>query len=272
MASDVPSDPPPSATSAYDYHLPPARIAQRPASPRDTARLLVVDRGAEGFVHATFRDLPRFLHPGDLLILNVSRVLRARLRGRRPTGGQAEVLLVEPAEPAPPETARRWRALVRPGRAAHPGGRILIGPDWSVDVEASGQEGMARVRLSGPEATAALLQQHGHVPLPPYIRRPDEPADGEDYQTVYATEDGSVAAPTAGLHFTPRLLDEVAAAGARTAEIVLHVGPGTFRPVKERDLRRHRLHAESFSIPPATSAAIEAARREGGRLVCVGTT
>lgn len=260
----------------YDYDLPPERIAQEPLPVRSASRLLVLDRAQAGLRHHVFEDLPELLSPGDLLVLNRSRVLPARLRGRRPGGGKAEILLVR----------RRgrdlWDALLRPGRRLRPGAVIDVAPGFRVRVEdpASAPPGPApapgplrRVRLltegSDPEAA---LDRHGHVPLPPYIRRPDTPADRERYQTVYALEAGSVAAPTAGLHFSSPLLERLEARGIATTELILHVGPGTFRPVQVEDVRAHRVDPEAFSVPAAAAAAVNRARREGRRVVAVGTT
>jgi S-adenosylmethionine:tRNA ribosyltransferase-isomerase len=261
---------------AYSYDLPPEQIAQEPLPDRSASRLLVLDRGDGTVRHRAFEDLPGILSPGDLLVLNRSRVLPARLRGRRPGGGEAEILLVRRRAPD------LWDALVRPGRRLRPGVVVEVAPGFRARMEdrpspGAGQrsvrEPLRPVRLlvdaGGPEAA---IRRHGHVPLPPYIRRDDTPADRERYQTVYAKEDGSVAAPTAGLHFSSSLMERLAARGVHTTEIVLHVGPGTFRPVEVEDVREHRVDCEVFNVPAPAQAAIARARADGRRVIAVGTT
>jgi S-adenosylmethionine:tRNA ribosyltransferase-isomerase len=220
--------------------------------------------------HHRFRDLPRLLRPGDLLVTNRSRVFKARLLGSRPGGGSAEVLLVRRI------AGDLWQALVRPGRRLKPGTTISVAPGFSARVEPDEpgpRPPLRRVRLAAEDGRAdAAIERHGHVPLPPYIHRADTPADLERYQTVYAREAGSVAAPTAGLHFTPDLLAALGARGVETASLVLHVGPGTFRPVEAEDVRAHRVDPERFTIPEATAAAFDRARAEGRRILAVGTT
>jgi S-adenosylmethionine:tRNA ribosyltransferase-isomerase len=259
--------------AAYDYELPPDRVAQEPLPDRDASRLLVLDRATGALFHRSFADLPELLRPGDLLVTNRSRVFPARLLGRRAGGGAAEILLVRH------RGLDLWDALVRPGRRLRPGTLIDVAPGFQVGLEPlpPGEPPpgppLRRVRLlvDGLDAETAL-ERHGHVPLPPYIRRPDRPGDRERYQTVFAREPGSVAAPTAGLHFTPALLERLERGGVERAEIVLHVGPGTFRPVEVEDVRDHRVDPERYAIPQDTSAALERARREGRRVVAVGTT
>ena len=261
---------------AYDFDLPPELVAQEPLSARDASRLLVLGRATGALEHRAFAELPDLLRPGDLLVTNRSRVFPARLLGRRPGGGEAEVLLVRRLEPD------LWEAMVRPGRRLRPGVVVDVGPGLSVRIE--GPEAgpppagdppspLRRVRLllDGLDAEAAL-ERHGHVPLPPYIRRTDAPSDRDRYQTVYAREAGSVAAPTAGLHFTTALLERLRERGVERAELVLHVGPGTFRPVEANDVREHRVDPERFAVPEATAAAVDRARAEGRRVVAVGTT
>jgi S-adenosylmethionine:tRNA ribosyltransferase-isomerase len=254
---------------AYDYALPPELVAQEPLPERSASRLLVLDRKGEALAHRIFADLPDLLEPGDLLVLNRSRVFPARLLGTRSGGGEAEILLVRQRGPDV------WDALVRPGRRLRHGAVVDVAPGFQVRVEAPDGTGgpLRRVRLlcRGRDADSAL-ERHGHVPLPPYIRRPDAPADRERYQTVYARESGSVAAPTAGLHFAPALLDRLAERGVETVELVLHVGPGTFRPVEVADVRHHRVDPELFTIPPSTAEAVNLARAQGRRVVAVGTT
>jgi S-adenosylmethionine:tRNA ribosyltransferase-isomerase len=216
-----------------------------------------------------FRDLPLLLRAGDLLVVNRSRVFPARLLGRRETGGAAEVFLLRD------RGDDRWEALVRPGRRLRPGASVTFdgGLAATVETEAVGPEGRRLVWLHADTDTVAdTLARIGHVPLPPYIRRKDTPRDRERYQTVYAREPGSVAAPTAGLHFTPELLEALRAAGVATTEIVLHVGPGTFRPVTTDEIEDHRLEPEPYEVPAAAAEAIAAARARGGRVIAVGTT
>jgi S-adenosylmethionine:tRNA ribosyltransferase-isomerase len=234
---------------------------------RDASRLLVLERVTGVLSHRTFSDLPELLRAGDLLVVNRSRVFPARLLGRRGGGGEAEVLLVRRQEP------EVWDALVRPGRRLRPGSVVDVAPGFRVRIEGSPTPPLRRVRLlvEGLTATAAV-ERYGHVPLPPYIQRADRPADRERYQTVFARESGSVAAPTAGLHFTPRLLGRLRERGVDRTELILHVGPGTFRPVQVEDVRRHRVEAERFTIPEDTAIAVRRAREQGRRVVAVGTT
>ena len=260
----------------YDYELPPELIAQAPLPDRAASRLLVLDRAGGTLTHRTFQDLPDLLTPGDLLVVNRSRVLPARLLGTRPGGGAAEILLVRRRGPD------LWDALLRPGRRLRPGAEVDVAPGFQVRVEATPPAGHPTVTSSGPLRRVRLVpedgrpdaavERHGHMPLPPYIRRPDRPADRERYQTVFARETGSVAAPTAGLHFSPDLLDRLKARAIETAEVVLHVGPGTFRPVEVDDVRAHRVDPELFTVPSETAEAVDRARKEGRRVVAVGTT
>lgn len=257
----------------FDYHLPEELIAQTPAEPRDASRLMVLSRADDSVRHMMFRDLPGLLRPGDCLVLNDSRVLPARLSGRRPAGGKAEVLLLRPLG------GDLWTALVKPARRLCPGTAIRFG-DGAPALEAAVVErregGEAVLRLQPTPAAAAgltveqLIHRLGEPPLPPYIRsRLDDP---ERYQTVYARVEGSVAAPTAGLHFTPHLLERIRAGGVSIAWVTLHVGPGTFRPVTAETVEEHRMHPEYYELPPGEAAVINAARKAGGRVVAVGTT
>lgn len=210
------------------------------------------------------------LAPGDLLVVNRSRVRPARLLGRRAGGGAAELLVLGPLAPA-----HAWTALVRPGRRLRPGDEVRVAADAAVriDSEALSPDGRRAISFPGwPGTPEELLERYGHVPLPPYVHRPDSPADRERYQTVYAREEGSVAAPTAGLHFTPALFEALRARSVETAEVVLHVGPGTFRPVTAQDVGDHRVDPEPFLLPDETAGAIDRARARGGRVVAVGTT
>jgi S-adenosylmethionine:tRNA ribosyltransferase-isomerase len=217
-----------------------------------------------------FRELPELLRPGDLLVFNRSRVFPARLIGKRPkTGGRVEVLLLRPAQ-----AAGEWEALLHPARRLGPGAGVRITSELGVRVlsGAIAGDGRRRVRLETDADPWKALDRFGHTPLPPYVQRSDRPEDRERYQTVYARERGSVAAPTAGLHFTPALLERLSARGVAHAFVVLHVGPGTFQPVKVDDVSQHRVLPEACVVPEATAEAIAQARRRGGRVVCVGTT
>ncbi len=254
----------------FDYHLPPTSIAQAPLAERDASRLMILSRDEQPARHSTFRDLPAILAPGDLLVVNSSRVFPARLLGERRGGGAAEILLVRPLD----ET--RWLALLRPGRRLRPGMHVRIADGLDVEIGAgqADADGARPVRLILPQSLTLeqALERFGHTPLPPYIERADSAADRERYQAIYARERGSIAAPTAGLHFTEQLLARCAARDIEHAEIVLHVGPGTFRPVKVDDVTQHRVDAERYFIPPPTVAALERTRARGGRVVAVGTT
>jgi S-adenosylmethionine:tRNA ribosyltransferase-isomerase len=257
-------------TTDFDFSLPPSAIAQVPLGERDASRLMVLDRGASGVAHHVFRDLPELLAPGDLVVVNRSRVFPARLLGTRGRGGRAEVLLVRRLDD------ERWQALLRPGRRLPAGARVTVSAELSVTVM-DGEpdaDGARPVRLSVAPGVSVdrALQRWGHWPLPPYIERPDSDEDRERYQAIYAREQGSVAAPTAGLHFTESLLARLEARGVERAELLLHVGPGTFRPVKALQVEQHRVDAEQYLIPAATVEAVRRARARGARVVAVGTT
>jgi S-adenosylmethionine:tRNA ribosyltransferase-isomerase len=263
----------------FDYELPAERIAQQPAAERDRARLLVHDRARDVTEHCTVRDMPEILRPGDLLVVNDTRVLNARLFARRASGGRVELLLL-----APTDEPHTWSALVHPARRLRDGERLALegAEEWDVcmlgrDRDAAGKPEMEwRVRFADRAgavlAPEEVLERAGHVPLPPYVARPDAASDAERYQTVFASAPGAVAAPTAGLHFTPALLARLAAHGIERAAVTLHVGPGTFQPVKCARIEDHVMHAERFELSPATVAAVHAARARGGRVVAVGTT
>jgi S-adenosylmethionine:tRNA ribosyltransferase-isomerase len=260
----------------YEYELPPDRIASHPAERRDGSRLLVVEgegAGAPGpphsFRHLRFRNLPDLIAAGDILVVNESRVIPARLLGRKPTGAPSEVLLLRPAREDDPYL---WEALVRPGGKLKPGRRVVVADDLEVVIVDSAGDGGRIVRLETPLPVEEALERHGHVPLPPYLERDDEPGDRERYQTVYAREPGSVAAPTAGLHFTPELLAALEAKGVEVARVLLHVGIGTFRPLEVEDPRGHRLHREVYDVSAETSERVNRVREAGGRVWAVGTT
>jgi len=263
---------PPLATALFDYELPPDLIAQAPAERRDGSRLLVVDRAARSVAHHAFSDLPVFLRPGDTLFRNNVAVLPARLRARRPTGAQVECLLLRP------EGADVWQCLLKPGRRM-PVGSTFGGPaeEFTGAVVAKETDGTAKVRFTtrDGETVAALANRLGDVPLPPYIDRRDaslRDRDLERYQTVYADRDRqlAVAAPTAGLHFTPELLATLAVQNVRTADITLHVGLGTFKPISTDTIESHAIHREYYEIEPSTQKALTSPL--SGRRVAVGTT
>jgi S-adenosylmethionine:tRNA ribosyltransferase-isomerase len=272
--------PPALPTSAFDYELPHALIAHHPARSRDESRLLVVRRGldpaaAGALEHRAFRDIAALIEPGDVVVLNETRVIPARLLGRRPGGGEAEIVLLREAAAEPYPTGAwgpEWLALVRPGSKLKPGRVIAIAADMDVEILEVLPDGTRRVRLHTALPIRDAVQRHGRMPLPPYIERAAEAADAERYQTVYAKAEGSVAAPTAGLHFTPALLDTLRARGVEVATVVLHVGVGTFRPVEVEDPDEHEMHAEWYEVTPEQAARMNAARARGGRLWAVGTT
>jgi S-adenosylmethionine:tRNA ribosyltransferase-isomerase len=257
---ELPNDP-----AAYDYFLPEGRIATRPAAPRDAARLLVLPKAGGAPVDREVRDLPELLEPDDLLVVNETRVIPARLFGRIDRGERkVEILLIRETAPG------RWASWVRPARSLQEGDRIRFEGHSTSGRFLGRRDELAEIAFEGE--VASLLSSRGHVPLPPYIRRPDDPADQEDYQTIYARVPGAVAAPTAGLHFTEELLGRLAERGIATARILLHVGPGTFRPLRSPDIRAHRVEAEFYDVPAEAAEAIAGTRRRGGRIVAVGTT
>ena len=255
--------------SDYEYELPPDRIAQYPPERRGESRLLVVPPSG-AFRHLAFGAVTELFEAGDVLVVNESKVLPARLLGKKPTGAPAEILLIRPA----PEVGDRhvWEALVRPGGKLKPGRTVVIGEGLDVEVLDSIPGGGRVVRLVTDASPEEAMATHGHMPLPPYIDREDEPLDRERYQTVYARTAGSVAAPTAGLHFTQRLLDEITERGVVRAAVTLHVGVGTFRPVETDDPAEHEMHREWYDVPEATSRAVTEAHEGGRRVWAVGTT
>lgn len=255
-----------SRTSDYEYHLPPELIAQEPLAERDQSRLMVIDRASGSIEHQIFRELPRFLFPGDALVRNVSRVIRARLLGTRASGAPGEVLLLHPVG------SSRYEAMVHPGGKLRPGRRLRIGDDLEVEILEVTERRTRIVALHSSLPADEAIERYGHVPLPPYIARPDVPTDAERYQTVYARESGSVAAPTAGLHFTPELLTVIEARGVAVADIVLHVGAGTFKPVEVDDPTGHVMHEEAFTVPATTAELLNRTKSGDGSVVAVGTT
>jgi S-adenosylmethionine:tRNA ribosyltransferase-isomerase len=253
------------ATSDFAFHLPDDLIAQVPAPRREGSRLLVVDRKGGSITDRRFADVVTMPAEGDVVVLNTTRVRHARFLGARPNGAPAEVLLLHPAG------AGEWLAMGKPGRALQPGKRVILGDGVSIETVAVTDEGLRRVRFIGADVDEAMAR-FGRLPLPPYITRDPALADEERYQTVYAEREGSVAAPTAGLHFTGAILDALAGRGVDIAKLDLEVGPGTFKPVEVEDPRDHPMHAERFEIPEPAAACVAEARRRGGAVWAVGTT
>ena len=251
--------------STYYYDLPQELIAQTPVEPRSASRLLCVDRSSGALAHHHFYELGQFLRKGDLLVMNDSRVLPARLYGvREDTGSPIEFLLLKPVG------EKVWEIICKPGKKAKPGRRFRFGEKLSAEILDHAEDGGRIVRFECEGSLYAVLDEIGQMPLPPYIT--EKLTDKERYQTVYAREVGSSAAPTAGLHFTPELLSELKAQGIDEAFVTLHVGLGTFRPVKEDDIRKHHMHIEHYTIPQETAEKIRQTKAAGGRVIAVGTT
>jgi S-adenosylmethionine:tRNA ribosyltransferase-isomerase len=275
-------------TSAFEYELPVERIAQYPSERRDESRLLVLHRASGAIEHRRFRNVLDYMNAGDVLAVNETRVIPARLLGRKTTGARVEVLLIRPVEwdaPADAATAsppRResaagaaslyWEAMVRPGGKLKPGRVVEIAPELIVEIIERTRDGNRIVRLDSTLPIEQAISRFGRTPLPPYVEREDSPADRERYQTVYARRPGSVAAPTAGLHFTPALLAAIEAKGVAIARLVLHVGIGTFRPVEVDDPGAHVMHRERFDVPAGAAELMNAARARGSSVWAVGTT
>jgi S-adenosylmethionine:tRNA ribosyltransferase-isomerase len=265
----------------FDFELPEELVAQNPPAGRGESRLMVMRRESGAMTHATFADLPDYLHEGDVLVLNDTRVFPARLLGRRvPSGGSVECLLLRqlpvPASDVSPPGAEVWEALVHPGQKLKPGARVVFdgaGLTLHGEILERHYHGRRTVRVWTDEGDVrGVVDRIGHIPLPPYIKRDDRPSDRDRYQTVYARARGSVAAPTAGLHFTTELLDRLAARGVERAEITLHVGYGTFKPVRVDRVEEHVVDPESFVVGESAAAVLTRARRNGRRVVAVGTT
>jgi S-adenosylmethionine:tRNA ribosyltransferase-isomerase len=255
-----------SLTSHYDFDLPLDRIAQSPTEKRDESRLMVVRRDTGHIEHRTFRDIADIIPSGDAIALNTTRVFRARLLGTRDSGAPAELLLLRSIGEG------RYEAMVHPGGKLKAGRKVHVSPDLEVEILETTERRTRIVHLRSSLPLENAIERYGHVPLPPYIRRSDEAADVERYQTVYARESGSVAAPTAGLHFTPELLDALACKGVARADLVLHVGAGTFKPVETEDPADHVMHEESYWIPGDSASALNATLEHGGEIWAVGTT
>lgn len=266
------------STSLFDYALPEELIAQYPTERRDGSRMMVLDRRSGAFKILPFPAIRDYLEAGDALIYNDTRVLRGRMYARRdgdPAGAKFELLLVEALDPE----RRRWNVLLRPGRRVRCGTRAVLldhsgelnADGDSFTVEGRNSDGSFRVEFSSADSDR-LQMRYGHIPLPPYISRGDETADSERYQTVYAEKAGAVAAPTAGLHFTPEILSDIAAKGVREAAVTLHVGPGTFKPVSVENAEEHQMHSEEYFLTPATAELVNATHRAGKRVLAVGTT
>ena len=276
--------PRPMNVSDFDYELPPERIAQRPLGERDASRLLLLDRARGAYEDRQFRELPDILRGDELMVVNNARVVPARLFGHRsgihaqPLGAhnparheflhtQIEVLLVRQLSPD------TWETLVRPGRKIPIGERIVFGNgELEAHVEGRGEFGLRVLRFQSTDGFHEVLGRLGHIPLPPYIKRDDEPIDRERYQTIFARQGTAVAAPTAGLHFTPQILEQLRLRGIEIAELTLEVGLGTFEPVRTEKLEEHKIHAEAYEIPECTIAALKKARTENRPVLAVGTT
>jgi S-adenosylmethionine:tRNA ribosyltransferase-isomerase len=252
--------------SDFDYQLPPELIAQEPLADRGASRLLVLDRASGSIRHTGFSGFVDLVAPPDVLVLNVSRVIPARLYGKRESGNAAELLLVR----ALPDGT--WLAMGHPGGKLKPGRTVRFGDDSAAEIVEVLGGGLRRVKFVGQLDASATLAKYGAVPLPPYIQRSPRPQDRERYQTVYAEHDGSVAAPTAGLHFTPALLERIKQRGTALATLDLQIGPGTFKPVEVDDLADHAMHAEAYRVSDETADLINERRRAGGRVWAVGTT
>ena len=257
---------PGSRTADYDFALPAERIAQRPLDQRDASRLMIVRRATGEIEHATFADVAQLIDPRDVLVVNRTRVMRARLLGTRASGAPAEILLLKPLG------GSRYEAMVSPGGKLRPGRRVHIAAGFDVEIVEVTDRRTRIVRLESELPLDDAIERHGHIPLPPYIQRADAADDAERYQTVFARESGSVAAPTAGLHFTPELLRRLEERGVARAEVLLHVGAGTFKPVEVDDPALHTMHEEWYSVSRITADTINVRRAAGGCAWAVGTT
>lgn len=252
-----------------NYHLPAGLIAQYPIEPRDKARLLVLKRRGGEMVHTSFSRVGDFLQKGDVLVINDTRVVPARLCGHKETRGRVEVLLLRKV----PGATEEWECLVNRGKRVKAGTRLRFAPDLEGEVVGNGTEGKKRISFEAQGAFGTIIRRIGHVPLPPYIRGgADEPLDREGYQTIFARHEGAIAAPTAGLHFTPELVQDLEQQGVAIVPLTLHVGLGSFQPIRHEEVEEHQLEPEFYQIPPSTAEAINAARARRGRVCAVGTT
>ena len=253
-------------TADYEFDLPEDRIAQSPSEKRDESRLMIVNRERDTIEHAKFRDIVDLIPSGDALVVNSTRVFKARLLGPRDSGAPAEILLLKSLG------ANNYEAMVHPGGKLKAGRRVHIAPDFYAEILETTDRRTRIVHLHSVIPAEEAIEKHGHVPLPPYIHRTDEATDIERYQTVYANQSGSVAAPTAGLHFTTEILEALAGKGVARAEIILHVGAGTFKPVEVEDPANHVMHEESYWMPSEAASGLNATRARGGSIWAVGTT
>ncbi|RUM47650.1 MAG: tRNA preQ1(34) S-adenosylmethionine ribosyltransferase-isomerase QueA [Hydrogenothermus sp.] len=251
--------------SDYDYELPKELIAKYPVEPRDSCKLMVLNRKTKTIEHRIFRDLGDYLEEGDLLVLNDTKVIPARLKGKKKTGANIEIFLLRPF------SENIWEVLVKNIKRLKEGQEVIIAPDFKVKLLEKYEEGKAKVELIG-ENIKQLIEKYGHVPLPPYIEREDEEKDKDYYQTVFAKKEGAVASPTAGLHFTKELLEKLEKKGVKKAFCTLHVGLGTFRPIQTEDITKHKMHEEFYQIPDETLKLIKETKQKGKKVVAVGTT
>ena len=255
-----------SRTSHYDFDLPIDRIAQFPTERRGESRMMVVNRATGEISHRQFGDLEHLIPAGDAIVLNTTRVFRARLLGVRDNGTPAEILLLRSLG------ENLWEAMVHPGGKLKPGRIVKFAEDFEAEILSMTERRTRVVQLYAKMPIENAIEKYGHVPLPPYITRADEPSDAERYQTVYARESGSVAAPTAGLHFTPEMLERLEAKGVKRADVILHVGAGTFKPVDTEHPADHVMHEESYTLPGSTAQILNETRSRGGKIWAVGTT
>jgi len=251
----------------FDFTLPPELIAQKPADRRDASRLMVVERTAGAISETTFSEIPGFFRAGDLLVVNDTRVIPARLFGTKESGGRIELFLVRRRA----GEDELWSCMARCSKPPRPGSKVLLPAGGECRIVERGEDELWLAEFRVPGRFDEWLEEAGRIPLPPYIHREDETSDRERYQTVFARVRGAVAAPTAGLHFTPQLMERLKGRGVESAALTLHVGLGTFMPIRSEDPREHRIHRERYEIPEATAQAVAAARKRGGRVIALGT-
>lgn len=251
--------------SDFDYNLPKELIAKFPHEPRDECRLMVLNRKKKTIEHKIFKDIIDYLEEGDLLVLNDTKVIPARLKGKKKTGANIEIFLLRPF------SENQWEVLIKNIKRLKEGQEVIIANDFKIKLIEKYEEGKAKVELIGEDINQ-LIKKYGHIPLPPYIEREDEEKDKDYYQTVFAKKEGAVASPTAGLHFTERLLKQLEEKGVKKAFCTLHVGLGTFRPIKTEDITKHKMHEEFYQIPDETLQLINETKKKGKKVVAVGTT